>query len=95
MSLSNQPALEQVSNTIDYLKGKNICIEEEKSLNQFVNFQKLNKDHLLKEIVDIERKWLQYFKNIMVPDKYSEVLKWSYTCSQYWVKMQPLNKYLV
>ena len=75
MFLSNEPVWEQVSNIIEYLKGKNIWIDEEKCLYQYVNLQKFNKDHLSKEIVDIDKKWLQYFKTIMVPDKFSEILK--------------------
>ena len=57
------------------LLGKNICIEEEKCLNQFGNLQKFDKDHLSKEIDDIDKKWLEHFKTIMVPVKYSEILK--------------------
>jgi hypothetical protein len=75
MSLSNEPGWEQVSNTIKYLNDKNICIDEEKCLNQFVNLKKFYKEHFSTEIKDIDKKWLQYFKTILVPDKYSEFLK--------------------
>ena len=65
MSLPNEPVWKQVSNTIEYLKEKNICIGKEKCLDQFVNLQRFNKEHLLKEIVYNDKKWLQYFKTIM------------------------------
>ena len=68
MSLSNELVWKQVSSTIEYFKGKKICIDKEKCLNQFVDLKKFNKDHLSKEIVT--KKWLQYFKTIIVPDKY-------------------------
>ena len=51
MSLSNELVWKQVSSKIEYFKGKNICIDKKKCLNQFVDLQKFNKDHLSKEIV--------------------------------------------
>ena len=37
LSLSNEPVWEQVSNTIEYLKGKNICIDKEKFVDMTKN----------------------------------------------------------
>lgn len=74
MLLSKIPQWEQIVETIEYLKERDISIDDSKCLNQFVNLRRFVENNSADNRSSVNEKWLGFFKSLNNAEKYSEFL---------------------